>query len=372
MQYCRQCVLPDTRPGIIIAPDGVCNACRAHAAKKQIDWDKRRSRLETLFAEAKKQKRGFDCVVPVSGGKDSTWQVVICREYGLRVLAVTWRTPARTELGQRNLDNLIRLGVDHIDYTIHPEVQRQFCYKSFVKTGSSAVPMHMAIYAIPLRVALAFDIPLVIWGENPYQEYGGSDEDVKSDRWDHDPLLRHGILQGTTAKDWVDDELSAKDLEPYFLPPEDEYKKKGIHSLLLGYYINWDPDESRRVAVAHGFQADPEGPRTGLYDYADIDCQFISVHHHFKWCKFGFTRLFDNLALEIRNGRLTREKAVRIIAERGEQTPHEDIRRFCDYLGMSPGEFHQVEERFRNPAIWTRRGGRWVIEDFLIKDWNWT
>ena len=174
MVFCEHCVLPDTRPGLTIGPDGVCNACHGHAAKKTIDWKRRRTRLEAIMSEAKKRSHGFDCIVPVSGGKDSTWQVVTCLEHGLRVLAVTWRTPGRTRLGQQNLDNLIRLGVDHVDYTIHPEVDKRFTHRALVRTGSTGVPMHMAMFAIPLRLALAQNIPLVVWGESAHMEYGGT------------------------------------------------------------------------------------------------------------------------------------------------------------------------------------------------------
>jgi N-acetyl sugar amidotransferase len=372
MKYCQRCVLPDTRPGITLGPDGVCNACKSVGAKGEIDWAGQTKRLHSIFAEARRRSKGFDCLVPVSGGKDSTWQVVICLEQGLRVLAVTWRTPGRTEIGQKNLDNLIRLGVDHIDWSINPEVERKFMRKALVRTGSTGLPMHMAVYTIPLRVAVCFDIPLIVWGENPYMEYGGNDDQIENDRWDHSTALRHAILQGTRPEDWIDEELSRKDLEPYFMPPPEVFENKQIHSLMLGNYLKWDPQESRRVAVAHGFQADPGGPRMGLYDYADIDCRFISVHHHFKWFKFGFTRLWDNLALEIRNGRITRDEAVGIIAGRGDQTPHEDVKAACEFMRMPLEEFSQIEDRFRNPDIWSRDNGRWVIKDFLIKDWNWT
>jgi N-acetyl sugar amidotransferase len=372
MRYCQQCVLPETRPGLELDADGVCNACRAHQRKPNLDWKERRLRLGRIFEQARQRERGFDCIVPVSGGKDSTWQVVVCKEHGLRVLALTWRTPSRTELGQRNLENLISLGVDHIDYTVDPEVERRFFKAALIETGSIGVPMHFAIYGLPLKTAVAFNIPLVVWGENPYLEYGGSDSDAESDNWDHDPLLRHGILQGTNTSDWIADDLSAKDLEPYYLPDENAYRAAGVKSILLGYYMPWDPEESRRVATEHGFIASESGPKLGLYDYADLDCDFISVHHHFKWFKFGFTRLWDNLALEIRNGRMSRGQAIEEIARRGDQTPHADIDRICQYLDLPLSEFRALEEKLRNPKVWKRDGDTWKIRDFLIPEWDWS
>ncbi|RMF85019.1 MAG: N-acetyl sugar amidotransferase, partial [Planctomycetota bacterium] len=282
MRYCTRCVLPDTRPGITLDDDGVCTGCRnAERKRRDIDWAARRRQLETIVADLRRRPHGYDCVIPVSGGKDSTWQVVKCLELGLRILAVTWRTPGRTRLGQRNLDNLIRLGVDHIDYTINPEVERRFTYKTLARTGSSGVPMHMALYSIPLRIAVQMRIPLVVWGEDPHLEYGRTDE-AAGEQLDPDWGRRHGILQGTSAADWIDDDLSAKDLEPYFPPTAEQFAAAGVRSIFLGRYLPWDPQETLRVAREHGFQSRAAGPRIGLYDYADIDCEFISVHHHFK------------------------------------------------------------------------------------------
>ncbi len=370
-RYCARCVLPDTRPGLRIGADGVCEACANHARRPHVDWDARAAQLAERFNDARRRANGYDCVIPVSGGKDSTWQVATCLRHGLRVLAVTWRTPGRTSIGQQNLDNLIALGVDHIDYTINPRVERAFMRAALEKTGSTAVPMHMAMYAIPLRVATSMRIPLVIWGENPHQEYGRTDDSANPDRLDPDWGRRHGILQGSTPADWIGPELSRKDMEPYFGPDPEAFDAAGVQSIFLGDFLPWDPETSLRVAEENGFRR-AATPRVGLYDYADIDCAFISVHHHFKWLKFGFTRLFDNLALEIRNGRISREDAIGLIRTRGDQRPSADIDALCEFLLISKASFAQIEDRFRNRDIWRQTDGVWRIPGFLIDDWNWS
>ncbi|MBP9864905.1 MAG: N-acetyl sugar amidotransferase [Candidatus Omnitrophica bacterium] len=369
MTYCKACVLPNTRPGIQIHDNGLCSGCTGHHQKLEVfDWPARAQEFEKIVAWAKAQKKDYDCLIPVSGGKDSTWQVVKCLEHGLKVLAVTWRTPGRTALGQKNLDNLISLGVDHIDFTINPEVERKFMLKALERTGSTGVPMHMAIYSIPLRLAVQMDIPLVIWGESPHMEYGGTQEERQASALN---LQKHGILQGTNPLDWIGDGLTVEDMRVYRFPSDEELDSRPFQSIFLGHYFNWDPEESLRVASQNGFSSRAEGPRLGYYNYADIDCDFISVHHHFKWLKFGFTRLFDNLSLEIRNGRMSREKAVEIIRGRGEQRPHDDITRLCIFLKIPESRFIQIEESFRNHALWTRENDRWVIRNFLIQDWKW-
>lgn len=373
MRWCRSCVLPDTRPNLSIGADGVCNACRSHGTKRGIDWAERHAQLHAVAEAAKARSTGYDCLIPVSGGKDSTWQAVKCLELGLRPLAVTWRTPARTAIGQRNLDNLVSLGVDHIDYAIAPQVESRFMLAAFERYGSTAIPMHMALFNIPLSIAVRFGIPLVVWGENSAFEYGSADEADTGFRLDTEWLRTYGVTHGTTAGDWVSDDLSEKGLAAYFGPTAEEMEAAGVRAIFLGYYLPWDPEETRRIAEAHGFRADAGGPRTGYYDYADIDDDFISIHHWMKWYKFGFTRLFDNLSLEIRNGRIPRHEAIGIIRDTGEQMPRRDIERFCAFAGVSTERFFAIAETFRSPEVWQRdERGRWYIPDFLIPDWTWS
>ena len=371
MRYCRACVLSDTRPNLTLDAQGICNACRMHASKPDIDWVAREQTFRRLVDSVRARSAGYDCLIPVSGGKDSTWQTVKCLEYGLTPLAVTWKTPGRTAIGQRNLDNLVRLGVDHIDYQVNPKLEARFMVKAFERYGSTAIPMHLALFNIPLTIAAKFDIPLVVWGENSAFEYGSADEAHTGFRLDRAWYRSYGVTHGTTAADWVDTDLPRKQLAAYFGPDPDELEQRGVHAVFLGYYFPWDPQTSLEVARTHHFEFAAGGARTGYYDYADIDDDFISIHHWLKWYKFGFTRLFDNLSLEIRNGRITRDRAIEIIRAAGDQTPHADIEKFCAFAGISVQRFFEIGERFRNHAIWTRADGVWRLENFLIEDWRW-
>ena len=372
MRWCSSCILPDTRPNLSITDDGVCNACHAHEAKDFVDWEARTSEFKSLVKYATDQSRGnYDCLIPVSGGKDSTWQVVTCLDAGLRVLALTWRPPGRTAIGQKNLDNLISLGVDHVDFSVSPAIEKRFMLETLTKAGSPAIPMHLALFNLPLNFAIRFQIPLIVWGENSAAEYGSPDgEDSGSDldaRW----LRRYGVSAGTSAKDWVSENLKEKELIPYFGPSPHAIKEAQLRSVFLGHYFPWDPETTRNAATARGFQAS-DNPRTGFYNYADIDDTFISVHHWFKWFKFGFTRLFDNLSLEIRNGRLSRDEAVDIVKQSGEERPEDDIKELCGFLGITADHFRSIEDSMRNPNVWSKNThGTWFIPNFLTSDWEW-
>lgn len=373
MKWCRRCILPDTRPNLVIGPDGVCNACAAHGSRKTIDWAAREAAFAAVVARAKRLSRGYDCIVPVSGGKDSTWQVLKCLEWGLNPLAVTWKTPARTAIGAANLDNLVRLGVDHVDYQINPKVEKRFMLEALRRFGDPAIPMHMALFAIPLALAARMQIPLVVWGENSAFEYGGSEDERQGFALDDTWLAKYGVTHGSTWRDWMSDELTSAALTPYKVPTASALAESGVLAVFLGYYFPWDPLTSLSVARDHGFRARPEGPKVGYYDYADIDDDFISVHHWLKWYKFGFTRLFDNLSLEIRNGRLSRDMALGLVRQRGDETPRDDIDQMCRFLDIEVAHFFAIAETFRNHTIWQRQpDGVWRVPDFLLHDWVWT
>lgn len=337
-----------------------------------IDWAARLDQFRELVRTVKALKRTYDCVVPVSGGKDSTWQVVTALEHGLRPLCVTWRTPARTSLGEANLKNLISLGVDHVDFSINPQIERRFTLKAFERLGSPVIPMHMALHAIPLQFAVRFQIPLILWGENSAYEYGGNDESLKGLRLTRAWLRKYGVTNGTSAEDWVDADLSAQDLAAYVWPSDAEQERSGIAAVFLGYYMQWNPHLTYEVAQQHGFRSDSK-PKTGYYAFADVDDEFlITIHHWMKWYKFGFTRLWDNLSLEIRSGRMTRDDALEVIRTAGEEYPRDEIDRFCEYVGITTARFSEIAETFRSKDIWSRtEDGVWRLNGFLVEDWDW-
>ena len=372
MRFCRRCVLPDTRPNLAVGSDGVCSACKTHETKDSIDWVERERLFAEVAARAKAGVSGYDCVIPVSGGKDSTWQVVKCLEYGLSPLAVTWKTPGRTEIGRQNLENLVSLGVDHIDYQVNPDVERRFMRVAFERYGSTAIPMHMAIFNIPAKVAVRFRIPLVVWGENSEFEYGGIGGQPAGFRLDDAWLERYGATHGTTATDWLSDGLTDKDLAAYFGPTSLEMEEAGTNGVFLGHYFRWDPVATAEIAEANGFSRNLAGPRTGIYDHADIDDTFVSVHHWMKWYKFGFTRSFDNLSLEIRNGRLSRDQAIQILCGLGEQRPDSDFEEVTRFVGWTVPEFLNLCEKSRNQKIWKYRDGQWWSPEFPISEWCWS
>ena len=370
MRYCKNCILPNSRPNMELDENGVCNAS-TKKLKEKIDWVKREVDFVHIVKKVKSKKRVYDCVIPVSGGKDSTWQVIKALEYDLNPLCVTWKSPGRNALGEKNLKNLIDIGINHIDFSINPKVEKAFTLKAFKKFGNPLIPMHMALHAIPLQIAINFKIPLILWGENSAFEYGG-DIELMGETLNHAWLKKYGVTNETSSEDWVDHELSVECLRAYKWPSDKEQKIAGVKALFMGHFFHWDPQMIYQISKKSGFIS-AEKPKTGFYNYADIDDSFlITIHHWMKWYKFGFTRLWDNLSIEIRNGRMKRDEAIDIIKNVGNEKPVKEINLFCNYLGINQHVFFEIASKFRNQNIWNKnKKGQWYIENFLIDSWDW-
>lgn len=369
MIFCNTCVLPNTRPNLFLNKFGICNACLEVENKKKIKWNERQKLLKKIIDRSKKRSNGYDCIIPVSGGKDSTWQVLKILKLGLNPLAITWKTPARTKIGQENLNNLIKLGVDHIDYQVNPKVESKFMLESFKKKGSTAIPMHLALFNIPINLAVNLSIPLIVWGENSAQEYGGDAKSINDFILSKDWFEKYGVTNGTKAENWISRNINKKNLTPYRNNNWNLIKKNKIMSIFLGHFIKWDTKITYEMSKKYGFKERKQGPKVGYYNYADIDCDFISIHHWLKWYKFGFSRMMDNLSVEIRNNRITRDKAIKIIERAGDQTPHDDIIKFCKFVDIDIKSFFKIAETHRNKKIWKKINGRWVLKNFIVNNY---
>ncbi len=373
LKYCKRCVTPDSRPHIEFNENGICSACIASEKKMaSIDWDARKKSLGEIFDKYRLNIPGkYDCIVPVSGGKDSTYQVhMVKNEYRMNPLCITFRTLARTPRGEENLQALRNIGVDHVDFSPNPVGINKLTKKAFNELGDCSLVDHLAIYSIIPNLAVKLGIPLIIWGENPLMEYGGSESDFEVARLNRDFLKKHDILKGRSWEDWVSDNLSAFEIQSMIYPEDNELESIGYHPIFLGYYIPWDAKTNMEVAVRYGFKVREKGPVMGLYDYADLDCMNIVIHHYFKWLKFGFNRITDNASNEIRKGRMTREEAVRLVKERdGVKPPKEYIAAFCRQINITEKSFWETAEKFRNKNIWKKdSNGEWYIEGWIGGD----
>ena len=370
MRYCIKCILPDSRPGIFLDKNGICSGCQGHILKDKINWKKRYSQLLKIVKKVKKTKNNYHCIVPISGGKDSWYQVIEAKKLGLKILCITWKTPARTPLGEENLKNLIKkFKIDHIEYSISEEVEKKFMVAAFENAGDSGLPMHLAIFAIARRLGSQLKIPLILWGENSQLEYGGTKRDQLRTDLDSYWVKKHGCMQEKSANDWIGkNKLTKNDLLPYQFPENNSFKPR---SIFLGSFIKWNSFKIKSYVKKYGFKFHLNKGKVGAWNFADVDCNFISLHHLPKWHKFGMTRDFDNLSVQIRYGLITRQQALKKLKKKGLKIPHEDIKKFCSFVGKKEKWFWKICEKYRNKKIWFKENRKWKIKNFIIPEWNW-
>lgn len=369
LTYCKRCVMPSTKPDLHLDDDGVCNACRSYEARKEVDWGARRAELDIILDKYRNRDgTNWDCIVPVSGGKDSTFQVIQMLQLGMNPLCVTATTCDLTEIGRKNIENIKRLGVDYIEMSPNPLIRAKLNRIGLLQVGDISWPEHVGIFTIPVRAAVQFNIPLIVWGENSQNEYGGpaaaADNNTLDRRW----LEEFGGLLGLRVADLIGYEgLTRKDLIPYFYPEDAELKRVGVTGLFLGHYLPWDGLSNALIAQAYGFEVPPTPTLGSMVNYENLDNYQTAIHEYFKFLKFGFGRATDHACLHIRRGRLSREIGLSIVRRLDGKFP-------CEYLGkplaetlrpldMSVDEFVKVCDRFTNKKIFKRDASGALIKD---------
>jgi N-acetyl sugar amidotransferase len=350
MKRCNRCGLPETYETIEFNEFGVCNICRQHEFKKEkIDWDSRKQMLDELISEHR-GKYDYDCIVPFSGGKDSTFTLYyLVKEYGLKPLVVQFNHGfMRPNLLTNNTRTFKKLGVDVISFTPNWKVVKRLMLEALIRKGDFCWHCHTGIFSYPMHVAIKFKVPLVLWGE-PSSEYTAYYDyrDDEVEQVDETRFNRYVNL-GITAEDMKgmienDFDLDPRDLIPYTYPPLRDLKLLRYQSVCLGSFIPWDTrKQSELIMEKLGWQGDQvEGMPPNLYPYEKIECYMQGVRDYLKFLKRGYSRVSQMTALDIRNGRLSKEEADRLVAEWEDKKPP-SLQIFLEYLDLSEEEFNNI------------------------------
>lgn len=343
MTLCTVCIYPDTRPDSNFV-DGICSGCRSYAERKDINWADRLQALREMLAWAKGQKAPYDCVVPVSGGKDSTYQVIKLAELGARVLAVNAGTDMLSDLGRRNLDNLKRY-CDVIEWTPNIEVRKKLMRIGLREIGDLSYPEHLAIWAIPTRVAGLMKIPLVVWGEQPQREYQAPANVPIATRLDSRWVNEFGGMLGLRLSDVVGMEgLTKQDLDVFRFPTD-----TNVEGIWLGDYIDWDGWRNAFIAQQYGFEVGAHPVETSLANYENLDNHITVLRDYLRYLKYGYTRATDIACSHMRRGRLSREEGLRLTAKKvvaPDTSLGKPIEEVLDYIGISLHEWHEQCRRW--------------------------
>ena len=371
MKICTKCVMPSTKPDLHFDENGVCDACRSQITKDTaIDWKKREQEFIELVKENKTHP-DYDCVVGVSGGKDSTYQVIKILELGLNPLCIVFEPTIPTEIGIKNLNNLNSLGVDLIHIKRNPIVYKKLAKEAFARTGDNEWQNHLGIFTTVPKFAAKFNVPLIVWGESPQIEYGGPAASKKRNHLDRQWLEEFGGLLGNRITDMVGvDGLTKRDLSLYTYASDEEINRVGVTGLFLGYYFKWDLREVLKKSKEHGFSVQERPVETTYENFENLDCYSNHLHDYLKYVKYGFGRATDNACLDIRLGYITREEGVRLVNKYDGTPPRKAIKEYLNYTGFTQKEFDKIVDSYTNKRIFERdEGGKFTrdIDGSLVR-----
>jgi N-acetyl sugar amidotransferase len=338
LQYCTRCCIPETQEGIYFDEMGICPACRAAEEKIHINWAERERDLRELL-DYHKSRAGanYDCIVPISGGKDSTFQLhVLTKVYGMKPLAVTFSHNWYSETGLYNLYNALeKFGVDHIMFTPNRSLIGKLARKSLSMIGDACWHCHMGVGAFPLQVAVKFNIPLLVWGESLSENDGRATYRERAIKYDRDYFTK--VSARVEADGMVDEAISPRDVYPFQLPSVEEIERVGVVGIHLGDYIFWDDErQTEFVKKFYGWREDKvEGTYKG---YKSVECIMAGVHDYAKFIKRGYGRGSDHASQDVRAGLLTREEGFELAKKTDAERP-EALDYYLQITGMTEREF---------------------------------
>lgn len=315
MKRCRSCLLPDSKPDLHFDETGECSACRAYKARPEIDWDARKEELLRLL-----DKHNGRCIVPSSGGKDSTYQVIKLKELGADVTVVTATTCHLTAIGRANIDNLARYATT-IEVSPNKEVRAKLNRLGLELVGDISWPEHVSIFTTPFKMAIALDVPLIFYGENPQNQYGGPQGSEQAKEMTRRWVSEFGGFLGLRPQDLIGMEgITERDMRDYMPPSASDLDRVGVQAHFLGQYLPWDSDHNAEVAIAHGMKAKLPC-EANWWEAENLDNAQTGIHDFMMFLKYGYGRACSQVSVDIRKGNMTREQGLKVLETRDGKFP---------------------------------------------------
>ncbi len=360
LRWCTNCLSMSTRPRIKFDDRGWCNACVWAERKKKLDWSVRMKDLERLLDKHRGKAGGFDCLVPVSGGKDGSYVTYnLKHKYGMNPLAVTVTPALPLDLGEQNLQAFIRAGYDHISINPDCEAMKVLNKTGFVEMGFPYYGWLIAIQTAVLHTALNFGIGLIFYGEDGEVEYGGSVETDKNPIYDVN-YMKKIYLEGGYGKVLQESGLSEKQLYFFTFPDETDLARGKLEITHWSYFENWDPYRNYLVAKEHCGLREAEGSNAGTFtNFAQNDQALYALHTYLMYLKFGFGRANQDASIEVRRGAMDRQQAVNLVRFYDGQFPDQFVEMYLEYYRMTAQEFEAVLDKWANKELFRKADGRW-------------
>ncbi len=367
MNYCSRCVYPMTTVNLYLDESGVCSSCRTFEKFEQLTpefWELRKKKFESILAEYTKRGRTYyDCLIPVSGGKDSYYQAhMIAEVYKLKPLLVTYHGNNYLPEGDYNRERMRHVfNADHAVFGPSVEVLKKLNRLCFRKMGDMNWHNHAGIMTYPIQAALRFGIPLIIWGEVAWDISGMFEPDdfvEFSARVRHEHMLRgyewHDMLNDSREK------LEERDLAWLKYPTDEDILRVGVRGLYLGNFFKWDPNKHQKmVQERYGWKRSEKPFERTYRRFSNLDDRYENgIHDLLKFVKFGYGRCSDHASKDIRTAYMTRKEGIEMV-RRYDSVVSSDLEHWLSYVGMTHEEFWCIADTFRDPRVWWIENGLW-------------
>jgi len=372
MKYCKLCLQPDTRPNSRFNEEGICPACHYFELAKHVDWQERYEIMQDLLTQFPKRRgQHFDCIIGVSGGKDSTRQALYVRDkLGLNPLLACLSYPPEqvTTRGTHNISNLIELGFDVVFSTTAPQTWRSLMRESFHRFTNWARSTELALFATVPQLAIRYNIPLIFWGENAGLQVG----DLKTlgrNGYDGNNLRYMNTLSGGAMNWMLESGHELKDLHPFIYPSTEEFDAAGLQIVYLGWFMgDWSEVNNAMYSTVNGLEVRKDTvENTGdYYGITALDEDWVTLNQMIKYYKFGFGRVSDYVNEDLRFRRITREQGIALVEQYDDACSEGYIASFCDYIGITvDGFWKQVHSALNRDLFAIESDGR-IVRKFKV------
>ena len=371
MKYCQRCVYPEIAVNLLVDDEGVCSGCRTAEKFSQLTpefWERRKKKFETLIDEVRtKNTSNYDCIVPVSGGKDSYFQThKIITDYGLKPLLVTYHGNNYLPEGDYNRDRMRHVfDADHLVFGPSVDVLKKLNRLCFKKMGDMNWHAHCGIMTYPFQIAVRFNIPLIVYGETSWDISGMYEPD---DFVEFSARVRHEhTLRGFEWYDMLndtDEKLTEKDMLWAKYPGDEEILKTGVRGIYIGNFFKWDPNQHTKLVQERYAWKPAEKPFERTYrQMSNLDDRYENgIHDLMKYIKFGYGRASDHASKDIRTGYMTREQGIEMV-KKYDHVVSSDLAYWLNYVGMTEAEFWKIADSFRDSRVWRKENDQWVKDN---------
>lgn len=372
MNYCKRCIYPSNHPyGMMFDDEGVCMGCRIHEEKDELDWSARFKLLENIVQTNSKRmgRKGFDCIVPVTGGGDSYFIVHTVKNLlGMNPLLVNYNSHYNTKIGIRNLANLTTVfDCDIVTSTLSPSLLKKITRHTLKKHGSMYWQVLAGYLTFPVQVAVRFRIPLVIWGGHPWSEQTGMFSHLDAVEMTERCRKEHGLM-GLAAENLIDCQagITREDVQAFMYPSSSHLEAVGVRGLYLSNYMRWDAKKQHEAMIElYGYESAAQQRTFNTYE--DVHCHHSAgLHDYIKFIKYGYSKVTDHAVREIRLKRMTREEGIAYVCQYSQKEP-KDLSVFLDWIEMDEKEFFSCIEDRRDEKIWQKnKNNEWVLIDSVM------